>query len=1805
MFGGTIEGLTVVIGADASRVETALSGLKSQFSSFGSELSGISNEFNLDNVASQFDRVAGGMQKMGAAMSLMVGVPMGLLAKESIGMFADLESQIQRNTALLNGGKAEYEQILALSKELGASSPFDALEISKGIESLAAAGYSLQEIQAAMPTITNMAVATGEDLNSMSEILVATLNSYGEAADKAGMYGDKLATIANISSAGVTDFGESIKYVGGVVKAFGVDIDELGAVLGALADVNIKGSSAGTTLRSIITDLVSPTAAVNDIFASFGLTMDELNPKTNDFVEILQKMKDAGVSDEALMAAFQERGGPVAIQMINQLDKIKENYNTLQNESAGMLEDFAAQMRDTLGFVMDEMGGTISNIMIEIGEGLKPIVEEIGAWLNENQQTLIDFAKNAVDGLTPFVTKFMDLAKKLMDWFNSLPEDLQSKIAGLTGLGGAMATIGGPLLLLGSLPVSGGVSLLKTLETIGTLAITTTAVGGVSTLVTSLNQLSKITPIPIAQYTAPIGPAMAGATTAVAGLSTALLGIGAAAGIGLALYATNLGDFRTNVDGILKSVTDAISHFSSGEYSQAGRDMANAVAGGFETVSDLITKGIPDASRIFYEFNVGLMDATTDMTRGLGQATGGFIRELSSDISNAISDLQSSLPELVIPTKIDPPNKAEYEANMKEFLDGAKSVIDNYDLSDSSTRFVTKAAVNLVTSGMGGNSIELVHQIGTFFKGIYEEGIIHAVDEFIATNPRMGLDKVEEHFKNSMNSSDFSVASEYIGKMKTEMQTAFQGLEKEIETPLRNAGVSVKEFATQSAADIHNAMEKWQESFKESKLSYEEWMESLKKSGQFDEYIADMQKYAETFPEITKEAGSAAQVIQGLDFMPVEFKAGNSIYANYKNNVLTPIVSEPIQIMLENATESEFNYILTHYNEIKNQIENSPINITYVGPAGDPNPNWGVTPHYTPDIQPNPNNAAPVIAEETGKSVAEQLARDRKMYDRGELDIAASEAGTKTGAEAGTEAGAKAGVESLIPSLREYVEKQGKQGLSDADIEKYRPLYNKEYGLAAKATKEETEAKKKGTKELTNFSGSFEEATRAAIAANEKGSWTNNGKTYKINQNTGLAESQDLADIIAQNKQEASDKESAKAIKDSLKEQEKLFGAFAAGLNPEKVADSLFSKYGSDALTGKQIQIGDLLYNLQQNSKGGLNISGTDQASKEILNALNTIEATTKSLQTEQAKQTKTNKNGEITGGPDQSKISQYNSEIKAAQDILNKYGVSQTKGIQSTDLLNTSLDKASTSTSNLDKSVQTTGDNILNFSDPVKVATNNVFTFGPAVSSATEALLQVPGAIDKILNVESSAMDSLAESRSKQLQQDFDASVNASDLKKSITEYLTESAYWTTKTAIGSGHTEDSYIYQDNLKGDLLAQLIEMQNPVDFAPSGWARRTQASEWLSSQNTGTQTQYLQIVDDLMTRLEQIDFYEGVKSGKVKAVAEEGEVDMGHLSRRVDIVGLDGLNTGVEKTGTEAKTTTPQINALNSAFEKIGLTGSGLSDVLSNVNTALSDHHANIQESKDYLSQYNDAAGENVRYTKDQEGQTKDLMNSLGMLGTAQNMYNQYMSDGVLDATQSAHVQQALAAATKMMGDAGITAEGGISGLPGALQALASAAQAAMSQIQAAISNANTVVQNAQTTAANIFKFGAPYTPGAMPASQLSGPQYSPYTGPTVFNPSSESVIAAQNISRYGVCRNGDWLRQFASGGPVTENGPAMLHQGEYVLRRDEVNRPTSGSPNVNLNINMSNSRFGNSEMQKDLPKRIARETRRALARSGI
>lgn len=256
------------------------------------------------------------MQKIGIAASA-VGVPVGLLATTSVNVFADLESQISRNTALIGGGKAEYEELLALSKELGASTPFDAQEIAAGVESLAAAGYSLAEIKASMETVTQMAMATGEPLSNMSDILVGALSSFEQGADQAEVFGDKLATIANVSTASMQDVGESLKYAGSTAHAFGKDLDEVGAALAVLANRNIKGSQAGTGLNEIFARLAKTPKDAKKVLEEYGIALDEVNPSANSLLDILTRLKSADISATDMVRLFGLEAAPKAMALMS------------------------------------------------------------------------------------------------------------------------------------------------------------------------------------------------------------------------------------------------------------------------------------------------------------------------------------------------------------------------------------------------------------------------------------------------------------------------------------------------------------------------------------------------------------------------------------------------------------------------------------------------------------------------------------------------------------------------------------------------------------------------------------------------------------------------------------------------------------------------------------------------------------------------------------------------------------------------------------------------------------------------------------------------------------------------------------------------------------------------------------------------------------------------------------------------------------------------------------------------------------------------------------------------------------------------------------------------------------------------------------------------------------------------------------------------------------------------------------------------------------------------------------------------
>ena len=52
---------------------------------------------------------------------------------------------------------------------------------------------------------------------------------------------------------------EALKYAGPIAGSLGVSMEETAAAIGIMSDAGVKGSQAGTTLRSAFTRLANPT----------------------------------------------------------------------------------------------------------------------------------------------------------------------------------------------------------------------------------------------------------------------------------------------------------------------------------------------------------------------------------------------------------------------------------------------------------------------------------------------------------------------------------------------------------------------------------------------------------------------------------------------------------------------------------------------------------------------------------------------------------------------------------------------------------------------------------------------------------------------------------------------------------------------------------------------------------------------------------------------------------------------------------------------------------------------------------------------------------------------------------------------------------------------------------------------------------------------------------------------------------------------------------------------------------------------------------------------------------------------------------------------------------------------------------------------------------------------------------------------------------------------------------------------------------------------------------------------------------
>ena len=120
---------------------------------------------------------------------------------------------------------------------------------------MALAGWKTEDMVSGIEGVMNLAAASGEDLATTSDIVTDALTAFGLSAQDSGHFADVLAAASSNANTNVSMMGETFKYCAPIAGALGFSVEDTAEAIGLMANAGIKSTQAGTSLRTIMTNL--------------------------------------------------------------------------------------------------------------------------------------------------------------------------------------------------------------------------------------------------------------------------------------------------------------------------------------------------------------------------------------------------------------------------------------------------------------------------------------------------------------------------------------------------------------------------------------------------------------------------------------------------------------------------------------------------------------------------------------------------------------------------------------------------------------------------------------------------------------------------------------------------------------------------------------------------------------------------------------------------------------------------------------------------------------------------------------------------------------------------------------------------------------------------------------------------------------------------------------------------------------------------------------------------------------------------------------------------------------------------------------------------------------------------------------------------------------------------------------------------------------------------------------------------------------------------------------------------------------
>ncbi len=448
------------------------------------------------------DVMAAGYQKVkSAAYQSAFGIAaIGAAAVKGAQMASELQNQYKTTFNLLvTGGEQAKEAQENVNKmqeqgsELSVKYGKTQKEIADGYQELIKRGYTSSQALAALPTMLQASVASGDDFTDVVHNSTAALESFGmRSNDVAGMTKNtkeavnQMAYAADMTATDFQNMGVAMEYVGASAHQSKLSLSETASAIGILSNNGLEADKAGTGLRKVIVSLQSPSKDAAEALSGIGLStkdfvdqngnmksMTEIFGLLNQHTEKLSSFQKGQIF-HALFGTTGQQAGAILSENVKQLgeldDKVKKsadgqgyvvnlankNMQSTQNE----LKQFKAAGEAVLIMIGQKFLPVLSDAATSMAKAFnskegKQGLEEIASWIAKIFQGIVDTVKfigTHKDEVVTFGKIFAGIwaTKKIGDvivWLEKLKKSLLEiqaidALSGGLGTGGIKSSVG-------------------------------------------------------------------------------------------------------------------------------------------------------------------------------------------------------------------------------------------------------------------------------------------------------------------------------------------------------------------------------------------------------------------------------------------------------------------------------------------------------------------------------------------------------------------------------------------------------------------------------------------------------------------------------------------------------------------------------------------------------------------------------------------------------------------------------------------------------------------------------------------------------------------------------------------------------------------------------------------------------------------------------------------------------------------------------------------------------------------------------------------------------------------------------------------------------------------------------------------------------------------------------------------------------------------------------------------------------------------------------------------------------------------